>query len=375
MAKLSKVRVAILGASGYTGAELVRILAHHPQVELAVLTADRRAGKPLGDVFPHLSWVNAPPLQSLESVEWPGLDIDLVFCALPHGTTQKVIAGLLHEQKDGLAAELVAESSANLVAAVPGAVRVIDLSADFRLRNADTYKQWYGHAHAAPGLQKGAVYGITEFTRRLLPNTRLVANPGCYPTAAQLPLVPLLEKGLILPYDIIIDSKSGVSGAGRAEKEANLYSEVTEGLRPYGVASHRHAPEIEQGLSDASGEPVTVTFTPHLIPMSRGILSTKYVRLSDGVSAADLRQALIQRYDGERFVQVMPEGQVPSTHAVRGTNYCIMNVFQDRAPGRAIVISAIDNLVKGASGQAVQNMNVMFGLKEDEGLRQEALFP
>ena len=375
MAKLSKVRVAILGASGYTGAELVRILAHHPQVELAVLTADRRAGKPLGDVFPHLSWVNAPPLQSLESVEWPGLDIDLVFCALPQGTTQKVIAGLLHEQKDGLAAELVAESSANLVAAVPGAVRVIDLSADFRLRNADTYKQWYGHAHAAPGLQKGAVYGITEITRRLLPNTRLVANPGCYPTAAQLPLVPLLEKGLILPYDIIIDSKSGVSGAGRAEKEANLYTEVTEGLRPYGVASHRHAPEIEQGLSDASGEPVTVTFTPHLIPMSRGILSTKYVRLSDGVSAADLRQALIQRYDGERFVQVMPEGQVPSTHAVRATNYCIMNVFQDRAPGRAIVISAIDNLVKGASGQAVQNMNVMFGLKEDEGLRQEALFP
>ena len=346
-----------------------------PHVELAVLTADRKAGRPLGEVFPHLAWVDAPPLQSLESVEWPGLDIDVVFCALPHGTTQRVIASLLHAHRESLANELVAEGQADIVRAVKGKLRVIDLSADFRLRNLDTYKHWYGHAHEAANLQDRAVYGITEFVRRQLPDADLVANPGCYPTAAQLPLVPLLEKGLILPYDIIIDSKSGVSGAGRAEKEANLFCEVTEGMKPYGVANHRHAPEIEQGLSNASGEPVTVTFTPHLIPMSRGILSTKYVRLSDGVTAADLRQALVERYDGERFVQVMPEGQVSSTHAVRGTNRCIMSVFQDRAPGRAIVISAIDNLVKGASGQAVQNMNVMFGLKEDEGLQQEALFP
>ena len=375
MSKLNKIRVAILGASGYTGGELVRILAHHPHVEIAVLTADRRAGRALGEVFPHLAWVNAPPLQALDQVEWPGLDIDAVFCALPHGTTQRVVAGLLHVHRLPLAKELVAADDGDLVSAVKGHPRVFDLSADFRLRSADTYLQWYGHAHEAQELQKRAVYGLTEFARKDIARTDLVACPGCYPTAALLPLLPLLEKALILPYDIIIDAKSGVSGAGRAEKEANLFTEVTEGIHAYGVAHHRHAPEIEQALTDMSKEPVTVTFTPHLVPMSRGILSTKYVRLANGVTADDLRDALVRRYDGEPFVQVLPEGQVPSTRIVRGTNRCVMNVFQDRAPGRAIVISAIDNLVKGAAGQAVQNMNVAFGFKETESLLQEALFP
>jgi N-acetyl-gamma-glutamyl-phosphate reductase len=356
VAHKNRVRVAILGASGYTGAELVRILSHHPAVEIAVMTADRKAGKPLGEVFPHLGFVDTPVMQSIDEVEWGGAGIDAVFCALPHGTTQKVVAGLLNGKN-------------------AKGVRVFDLSADFRLKDGDTYKKWYGHAHEAMALQKRAVYGLTEHARAEIAKTDLVACPGCYPTAALLPLLPLLQEKLIEPSDIIIDSKSGVSGAGRAEKEANLYSEVTEGMHPYGVANHRHAPEIEQALTDAAKWGVTVTFTPHLAPMSRGILSTKYVRLHGGATAVDLHDALRARYEGEAFVSVLPQGTAPSTRMVRGSNRCVMNVFADRVPGRAIVVSAIDNLVKGAAGQAVQNMNVAFGFEETDGLQQEALFP
>ena len=204
---------------------------------------------------------------------------------------------------------------------------------------------------------------------------RLVANPGCYPTSAQLPLVPLIEAGVIETDDIIIDSKSGVSGAGRAVKEEMLFTEVGEGIHAYGIARHRHAPEIEQGLGKAAGRPVTVAFTPHLVPMNRGILSTIYVRTRAGVGAEDLRAALIRRYRGEPFVRVVPEGQAPATRHVRGSNHCLMGVFADRIPGRAIVLSVIDNLVKGASGQAVQNMNLVCGFAETTGLEQEALFP
>lgn len=354
----NRIRVAILGASGYTGAELVRILSHHPAVELAALTADRRAGKPLSGVFPHLGFVDTPPLQNIEEIDWAGADVDAVFCALPHGTTQKVVAGLLNDGAGGKKPP-----------------RVFDLSADFRLKDGETYKKWYGHAHEALALQGRAVYGLTEHARPAIAKTDLVACPGCYPTAALLPLIPLLAEKLIEPSDIIINSKSGVSGAGRAEKEASLYSEVTEGMHPYGIASHRHAPEIEQALTDAARWGVTVTFTPHLAPMSRGILSTKYVRLHGGATAVDLHDALSKRYKDEPFVTVLPRGVAPSTRMVRGSNRCVINVFADRAEGRAIVVSAIDNLVKGASGQAVQNMNVAFGFKETDGLQQEALFP
>ena len=357
MSQRNRLRVAILGASGYTGAELVRILSHHPAVELAALTADRKAGKPLAEVFPHLAFIDTPPLQSIEEIDWAGADIDAVFCALPHGTTQKVVSGLLNG------------------AGPKKGARIFDLSADFRLRDGDTYKKWYGHAHEALGLQQRAVYGLTEHARAEIAKTDLIACPGCYPTAALLPLIPLLKEQLIEPTDIIIDSKSGVSGAGRAEKEANLYSEVTEGMHPYGIANHRHAPEIEQELTGAAKWGVTVTFTPHLAPMSRGILSTKYVRLHGGATAVDLHDALAARYKGEPFVTVLPQGTAPSTRMVRGSNRCVMNVFADRVSERAIVISAIDNLVKGAAGQAVQNMNVAFGFKETDGLQQEALFP
>lgn len=346
---MSEVRVAILGASGYTGAELVRMLAGHPRFRITVLTGDRKAGQPLASVFPHLAKQTLPDLVAIGDVDFG--KVDAVFCCLPHGTTQGVIAGL------------------------PEHIKVVDLSADFRLTSLDAYAQWYGHPHQAPKLQKEAVYGLTELKRDAIRDARLVANPGCYPTSVQLPLVPLLKAGLIQADDIIIDAKSGTSGAGRAAKEANLYCEVTEGIHAYGVASHRHAPEIEQELGEAAGKQLVVAFTPHLMPMSRGMLSTIYVRTAKGAKAADLRAELNRVYADEPFIGVLPEGAVPATRHVRGSNFCFMNVFDDRIPGRVIVTSVIDNLVKGASGQALQNMNLLFGLPETTALEQQPLFP
>ncbi|MBX6366531.1 MAG: N-acetyl-gamma-glutamyl-phosphate reductase [Rhodospirillales bacterium] len=347
--KGKSVRIAILGASGYTGSELLRILAAHPAAEIAALTAERSAGKPIEEVFPHLWGRGLPRLVKNDEVDWSG--IDFVFCALPHGTTQEVIAAL------------------------PRHLRIVDLSADFRLADVETYAQWYGHAHRAPELQKEAVYGLTELARAAIGNARLVANPGCYPTSAQLPLVPLVEKGLIDADDIVIDAKSGVTGAGREAKQTSLFAEVAEGINAYGVANHRHAPEIEQGLSAAAGRPIIVNFTPHLMPMNRGILSTIYVRLANGAALGDLRRTLERAYEDEPFVRVLPEGMLPSTRQVRGTNLCLIGLSKDRVSGRAILVSAIDNLVKGASGQAVQNMNAMLGIDETTGLGIEPLFP
>ncbi len=346
---MSEVRVAILGASGYTGAELVRMLAGHPRFRITALTGDRKAGQPLASVFPHLAMLDLPDLVAIADVDFA--QVDAVFCCLPHGTTQEVIAGL------------------------PEHVRVVDLSADFRLTSLDAYAQWYGHEHKAPELQKSAVYGLTEIKRDAIRNARLVANPGCYPTSVQLPLVPLLKAGLVEADDIVIDAKSGTSGAGRAAKEANLYCEVTEGIHAYGIASHRHAPEIEQELALAAGKDLLVSFTPHLMPMSRGMLSTIYLRAANGATADDMRAELTRAYQGEAFVGVLPKGAVPATRHVRGSNFCFMNVFDDRRPGRVIVTSVIDNLVKGASGQALQNMNLMFGLPETTNLAQQPLFP
>lgn len=349
MSSASPVRIAVLGASGYTGAELMRFLVRHPRARIVALTGERQAGKPVAEVFPHLAPYGLPDLVKIDQVDWSG--VDFVFCGLPHGTTQEVIANL------------------------PGHVKIVDLSADFRLADPETYAQWYGHAHKAVDLQKDAVYGLTELAREKVKDARLVANPGCYPTSAQLPLIPLLEAGLIESSDIIVDAKSGVSGAGREAKQANLYGEVAEGIHAYGIASHRHAPEIEQGLSAAAGQAVTVAFTPHLMPMSRGILSTIYVKLKNGATAGDLRAALKDRYAGETFVRLLPEGVAPQTRHVRGSNFCLMNVFADRLPGRAILVSVIDNLVKGASGQAVQNFNLMIGADEATSLDVVPLFP
>lgn len=345
----TRLKIGILGASGYTGAELLRLLSRHPAADIRLLTADRHAGSPVGEVFAHLARLDLPDLVKIADADWGGLDC--VFCALPHATTQAVVADL------------------------PEALRIVDLSADFRLRDVATYAQWYGGEHLAPDLQKQAVYGLTEIYRTEVAAARLVANPGCYTTAAELPLMPLLEAGLIEPDGIVIDAKSGVSGAGRSEKLGVLHAEVSEGIHPYGIASHRHLPEIEQELSVAAGRPVTVSFTPHLIPMNRGILATMYVTLAHGADAEDLRVALAARYDSEPFVHVLPAGRAPATRDVRGSNHFLIGVFADRVRGRAILVSAEDNLVKGASGQAIQNVNVMFGLPETMGLEQEALFP
>lgn len=344
-----KIRVGVLGASGYTGADLVRLLVAHPRAEITLMTGERHAGKPMGDVFPHLAGYGLPALVTVDEANWD--DCDVVVCGLPHGTTQEIIAGL------------------------PERLKVVDMSADFRLRDTATYAEWYGHEHRAPELQKSAVYGLTEHYRDAIREARVVACPGCYPTAALILLLPLVGGGLIAADDIVIDAKSGATGAGRSLKEATLFCEVSEGIHPYGVASHRHAPEIEQELSVAAGKDLLVNFTPHLMPMNRGELLTTYVRMADGKTADDLRKALSDRYADEPFVRVVPEGAAPATRHIRGSNHVLLGVFADRVPGRAILVSTLDNLVKGSSGQAVQNMNLMFGLPETKGLEQAPLFP
>lgn len=368
-------RVAILGASGYTGADLVRLLVHHPNVEIAVLTSERKAGEPIAKSFPHLATYALPDLISLKDVAWAGLDVDVVFCALPHATSQAVVKGLFHDVHDSLFDELVAESQADIISASPAKVKVIDLSADFRLRDPEVYEKWYGGTHDAVTLQKQAVYGLSEHYRQAISSAELVACPGCYPTAALLALLPLLHAKAISPHGIIIDAKSGVSGAGRSLKEQNLYCEVAETMTPYGVGHHRHMPEIEQELERAAECALTISFTPHLVPMNRGELETIYVELEDGQTVDDLRRLLLERYEEEPFVHVLEEGVVPSTRHVRGSNHCMLNVFQDRQKNRAIIISTIDNLVKGSSGQAIQNMNLMLGLDETTGLMNAPLFP
>jgi N-acetyl-gamma-glutamyl-phosphate reductase len=249
------------------------------------------------------------------------------------------------------------------------------LSADFRLKNVDTYAEWYGGEHKAKELQKEVIYGLTEMNREAVAKARVVANPGCYPTCTQLPLVPLIAAGLVQIEDIVIDAKSGVSGAGRSAKQNLLYTEAAEGINAYGVSKHRHMPEIEQGLSEAAGKPVLISFTPHLVPMTRGMECSSYVKMTPGTTVDDLRSCLEAKYANEPFVTVLPPGMVPQTHHVRGSNYCFMNVFPDRIPGRAIILSVIDNLVKGASGQAIQNMNLMMGLDETTCLLQQPMFP
>jgi len=341
------IRVGILGASGYTGAELVRLLLRHPSVRLTLLTAERHAGKPLGDVFPQLARYGLPDLVKIEEANWD--DVDLVFCALPHGTTQEIVAKLSKRLK------------------------VVDLSADFRLTDPAAYATWYGHPHHALDIQAEAVYGLTERNRDRVRTARVVANPGCYPTCSLLPLLPLLSAGAINPDQIIIDAKSGVSGAGRDAKQQNLFCEVSEGFHAYAVASHRHTPEIEQELSLAAGRSLSVTFTPHLVPMNRGMLATIYVRLATGQTADGLRDILRTAYLDEPFVDVT--NAPPATRAVRGSNVCQMAVVADRVPGRAIIVSVIDNLVKGAAGQAVQNMNVMSGFEETTVVDVPPIFP
>lgn len=347
-----KIKIGVLGASGYTGADLVRLAARHPNVAIIALTANTHAGKSMAEVFPHLGFIDLPDLKTWEEVDWSG--IDAVFCGLPHGTTQDITKTIFSTHPD---------------------VKIIDMSADFRLRNIATYASWYGLEHRAPEIQPQAVYGLTEHYRDDIKNARLVACPGCYPTAVLTALLPIAASGLIDAGDIVIDAKSGVSGAGRGLKQNTLFSEAGEGLSPYSVAKHRHAPEIEQEVSKVAGRDVIVNFTPHLVPMTRGELVTCYLRMSGGAGVDDVRAALVKRYADEPFIHVLGAGDVPSTQSVRGSNYVSIGVFADRVPGRVIVIAALDNLVKGSAGQALQNMNVVFGLEETAGLTQLPMFP
>ena len=346
---LEQVNIAILGASGYIGADAVRLALGHPNLNIVALAADTKAGRNYGEIYPHLGWQALPRLVRAEEINWG--KVDAVFGCLPHGASEEILSKL------------------------PSHLIVLDHSADFRLKRADTYAEWYGREHTSPELLDEAVYGLTEWYRPALRQARMIACPGCYPTAVLLALLPGISGGLISPDDLIIDAKSGVSGAGRAVKEANLFCEIGESTHPYGVGRHRHMPEIEQELGFAAAKAVMVNFTPHLLPMSRGELVTCHVKLATGVSVTDVRKSLVERYAYEPFVHVLAEGESPSTRQVRGSNHCVVNVFADRLPGRAIVIAAIDNLVKGSAGQAIQNLNVRMGWQETLGLNQAPLFP
>ena len=338
--------VIILGASGYTGAELVRLIATHPTIEIVALSADRKAGQEMGEVFPHLRHLDLPRLQKIDEIDMAAAD--LVFCALPHATSQAVIREL------------------------PETVKVVDLSADFRLRDTAAYETWYGKAHGAPDLQKQAVYGLTEFYRDEIAKARLVAGTGCNAATGQYALRPLIAEGLIDLDEIIIDLKTGVSGAGRSLKENLLHAELSEGTHGYAVGgTHRHLGEFDQEFSLVAGRDVKVQFTPHLIPANRGILATVYVK----GEAKAVHDALAAAYDTEPFIEVLPFGQNPSTRHIRGSNFCHIGVSGDRLDGRAIVIAALDNLTKGSSGQALQNANIMLGEYEATGLMFAPVFP
>lgn len=345
------LKVAIVGASGYTGVELLRILYTHPESAVTCVTSEQSAGKRISDVFPSLRGRCDLVLENLEPVR-VAEKADFIFTALPHKAAMEVVPTFLKLGK-----------------------RVVDLSADYRLRDAKEYERWY-EPHMSPELLKQAVYGLPELKRARIAEADLVANPGCYPTSVILGLAPLLKKRLIDPATVIADSKSGVSGAGRSAKVDNLFCEVNDGFKAYAVGGvHRHIPEIEQELSNLAGAKMVISFTPHLVPMDRGILSTVYAMPVHSVTTAELLDLYGEFYKGEPFVRVLPEGSFPSTAQVRGSNFCDIGLTVDGRTGRVIVVAAIDNLVKGASGQAVQNMNVMNGFPENTGLEGLPLFP
>ena len=338
--------VAILGASGYTGAELVRLIATHPSLTIVGLSGNSKAGMSMAQVFPHLRYLDLPVLTTIEEMSFDG--VDLVFCALPHATSQKVISGL------------------------PKSLKIVDLSADFRLRDPAEYEKWYGKPHSAVEMQKEAVYGLTEFYRNEISTARLVAGTGCNAATGQYALRPLIEAGVIDLDNIIIDLKAAVSGAGRALKENLLHAELSEGYHAYAVGgTHRHLGEFDQEFSAIAGRPVHVQFTPHLIPANRGILATVYVQ----GDVEEIYGTLQAAYADEPFVTVLPKGEAPSTKHIRASNFCHIGVVADRAEGKVMVIAALDNLTKGSSGQALQNANLMLGLPESEGLMLAPVFP
>jgi len=339
------IKVGIVGGTGYTGVELLRLLARHEQVELVCITSRSEAGKPVNEIFPSLHGLTlrftAPDASRLAECE-------CVFFATPNGTAMTMVPQL-----------------------IDAGTRIIDLAADFRLRDIPTWRQWYGMEHSCPEYVQSAVYGLPEQNRQRIQSARLVANPGCYPTAVSLGWLPLLEKNALDVDTLIADAKSGVSGAGRKAQLSMLLAEAGENVNAYGVLGHRHEPEIEQILTQAGGKPVSVTFVPHLMPMARGMLATLYAGCE--LDEQDIRSVYRQRYKDEPFVHVLPAGQIPHTRSVRGSNMCQMAV--QKKGGLLVVLSVIDNLTKGAAGQAVQNFNIMHGLPESTGLPKMGLVP
>lgn len=345
------IKAGIVGGTGYTGVELLRMLTNHPDVQLEVITSRAEEGVRVDDMYPSLRGhldicFSQPDLQVLSQC-------DVVFFATPHNVAMKMMPDLLAL-----------------------GVRVVDLSADFRIRDPQLWSQWYGEPHACPEVIASAVYGLPEFNRDAIKTAQLVACPGCYPTSVQLGLLPLLENNLVDESRLIANAASGVSGAGRQAKVDNLFAEASDSFKAYAVPGHRHLPEIEQGLKDIAGRDVRVTFTPHLIPMIRGMHSTLYAELIDGAASLETVQELFeQRYADEPFVDVLPAGSHPQTRSVRGANHCRLAIHRPQGRDTIVVLSVIDNLVKGASGQAIQNMNIMFGLDESAGLNTVALMP
>ncbi len=344
------IKIGIVGGTGYTGVELLRILAVHPEVEVKCITSRSEAGMSVADMYPNLRGHFDLAFSEPDPVVLS--QCDLVFFATPHGVAMRMMPELMN-----------------------AGVRVVDLSADFRIKDLDVWSRWYGMPHESSEWAAKAVYGLPEVARDEIRQAQLVANPGCYPTAVQLGFLPLLEQGLVDPARLIADAKSGASGAGRQGNIGMLHGEVGESFKAYGASGHRHLPEIRQGLSQAAGKSVGVTFVPHLVPMIRGIEATLYAELSDPADFDRLQALYEERYRNEPFVDVMPFGSHPETRSVRGANQCRMALHRQEQSNIVIVSSVIDNLVKGAAGQAVQNMNIMFGLDETLGLNAPALLP
>jgi len=345
-----KAKVGIIGATGYTGVELLRLLLHHPEVEVTALTSQKYAGLSIDHVFPSLTSRLQITCEEL-TIDQISKKTDFVFTAVPHKTAMETVPLFYQQGK-----------------------RLVDLSADFRLQDPSVYERWY-QKHTCAELLHESVYGLPELHREKIRNAKIVGNPGCYPTGALIGLIPLVQNGLISYEHIVIDSKSGVSGAGRDVVLGSLFCEVNEGVKAYNIFKHRHLPEIEQEVSQLARKKVTVTFVPHLIPMDRGILTTLYINLNKKMGTKDVLNTFHECYRGEPFIRIYPEGKVPNTKDVRGSNYCDIGVNVNESDGRTVIVTAIDNLVKGASGEAIQNMNIMLGYPETMGLDVLPLFP
>jgi N-acetyl-gamma-glutamyl-phosphate reductase len=345
-----KTRVGIIGATGYTGVELLRLLLRHPEVEVAALTSQKFAGLSIDQVFPSVMKDLRLKCEEL-NLDQISKETDFIFTAVPHKTAMETVPMVVQRGK-----------------------RVVDLSADFRFKDPAVYEKWY-QKHTCPELLAESVYGLPELHREMIRKAKIVGNPGCYPTGALMGLIPLIAKGMIAYETIVVDSKSGVSGAGRDVVLGSLFCEINEGVKAYNIFKHRHLPEIEGELSQLAGKKITVNFVPHLIPMDRGILTTLYVNFNQKVKADDVFNVFEAYYRKEPFVRLYPKGRIPNTKDVRGSNYCDIGIVVDEVDGRGVIVTAIDNLVKGASGEAVQNMNIMLGYPETMGLDIMPLTP